>query len=117
MRRLTLALAAGLTLSGCGTIGLGDERRDQGPEFVGRTIRVEAAGGQVTRLSFRRDGTVRARFGERETNGRWSLERRQLCFTWAQNFRECWPYRRAFQRGRTVALTSSRGNNVRVTLE
>ena len=91
------------------------ERR--APEFAGRTIRVEAANGQTSQLHFRRNGTVEARFGERATQGRWALERRKLCFTWAQNFRECWPYKAPFQRGRTVSITSDRGNVVKATLQ
>ena len=106
------ALGGALLLSACAT----GRDRDEGPEFVGRTLRVEAATGQVTDLSFRRDGTVLAQFGRQETRGRWDLERRQLCFTWAGSFRECWPYTKRFRRGETVALTSSRGNRVRVTM-
>ena len=93
-----------------------DDRRGE-PEFAGRTMRVETAAGQVSRLDFRRNGEVEARFDGRETKGRWSLERRRLCFTWAGNFRECWPYRRPFARGRTTTLTSDRGNVVKVTLQ
>ena len=105
------ALGGALILSACATA-----RDPGGPEFVGRTLRVEAASGQVTDLSFRGDGTVTARFGNQETRGRWELERRQLCFTWAGSFRECWPYTERFERGETVTLTSSRGNRVRVTM-
>ena len=110
---LLLALAAG-----CATFGDGgrDDRR-AGPEFAGRTMRVETAAGQVSRLAFRRDGAVEARFDGRETKGRWSLERRRLCFTWAGNFRECWPYRRPFVRGKPTKITSDRGNAVTVTLQ
>ena len=106
----TLCLAA--ALAGCAT---GRGGRDE-PEFVGRTLRVEAANGQVTNLRFRRDGDVIARFNDRETVGRWSLERRQLCFTWAGNFRECWPYAERFREDRTVTIRSDRGNIVRVTM-
>lgn len=110
---LLAALGGALALSACATSDRGRERE---PEFVGRTLRVEAANGQVTDLNLRRDGTVVAKFGRQETRGTWDLERRRLCFTWAGSFRECWPYTRPFQRGRTVDITSSRGNQVRVTL-
>jgi hypothetical protein len=86
------------------------------PEFVGRELSVEARNGQVSTLRFRGDGNVMARFGERETEGRWALEDRRLCFTWAGNFRECWPREAPFRRGRTVTITSDRGNVVQVTM-
>ncbi|MBV8687775.1 MAG: hypothetical protein JOZ90_03890 [Alphaproteobacteria bacterium] len=110
-RLLPIALV-GAALAGCAT------GRDDGwqPEFVGRTIRVEAANGQVTNLSFRRDGGVVARFGERETRGDWALERGRLCFTWGGSFRECWPHGRPFRPGRTESIRSDRGNQIRVTL-
>lgn len=110
---LLAVLGGALALSACATSG---RDRDE-PEFVGRTLRVEAANGQVTDLNLRRDGTVVAKFGRQETRGTWDLERRRLCFTWAGNFRECWPYDRPFKRGRTVDITSSRGNEVEVTLQ
>lgn len=110
--RLLISLAMVAALAGCATGGGGRE----GPEFVGRSMRVETAAGQVTMLRFERDGTVVARFNERETEGRWSLEDRQLCFTWARNFRECWPYTQRFREGRTVSIRSDRGNTVQVTM-
>ena len=106
----SLCLAA--ALAGCASGRGGPEQ----PEFVGRSMRVETSGGQVTLLSFRRDGTVTARFGDQRTQGRWSLDRRRLCFTWARNFRECWPYAQRFREDRTVTIRSDRGNVVRVTL-
>lgn len=106
----TLCLAA--ALAGCATSRSGPEE----PEFVGRTLRVEAANGQVTNLLFERDGDVVARFNGRESEGRWTLEQRRLCFTWAGNFRECWPYRRRFREDRTVTIRSDRGNVVEVTM-
>lgn len=109
---LLAALGGAIALTACAT---SDGNRE--PEFVGRTLRIESTGGQVTNLDLHRDGTVVARFGKQETRGTWDLERRQLCFTWAGSFRECWPYRRPFERGRTVDITSSRGNEVRVTLQ
>lgn len=121
MNRLLLPLASALLLAGCGTLGIGGSDRDDRrgpplPEFAGRSIDVVAASGQATRLAFRRDGRVVAHFNGRETEGHWALERRRLCFTWAGNFRECWPYRDRFERGRTRTITSDRGNVVRVTL-
>ena len=116
--RLAAPLAAALLLGACSVIPGGDRDRDYGPprpEFVGRQMTVVAANGQTTSLRFQRDGDVTARFGERETAGRWALERRRLCFTWG-NYRECWPYAQPFQQGRTRTITSDRGNVVRVTL-
>ena len=110
--RFALGLCTAAALAGCATGGGRDDR----PEFVGRSLSVEAANGQVTTLSFLADGTVTARFGERETQGRWALEEGRLCFTWAQSFRECWPYAGGFRAGRTVQITSDRGNVVRVTM-
>jgi hypothetical protein len=110
--RFVASLCLAATLAGCATSRRGPEE----PEFVGRTMRVETAAGQVSTLSFERDGTVVARFGEQETRGRWSLEPRELCFTWRQTFRECWPYTQRFREGRPVSITSDRGNVVRVVL-
>ena len=117
--RFALPVAAGLLLGACSVIPGGDRDRDYGPpqpEFVGRQMTMVAANGQITTLRFARDGDVTARFGERETKGRWDLERRRLCFTWGGSYRECWPYTSAFERGRTRTVTSDRGNVVRVTL-
>jgi hypothetical protein len=102
---LTLALAA-----------CGGGREVPQPEFVGRTLQVETRSGQTSTLSFRRDGEVTARFGERATEGRWRLDKRRLCFIWAGDFRECWPYTAPFRRGRTTTITSDRGNVVKVTM-
>jgi hypothetical protein len=110
--RLLMSLSMGAALAGCATGRGGSES----PEFVGRSMRVETAAGQVTILRFERDGAVFARFNERETEGRWSLGDRQLCFTWARNFRECWPYAQRFREGRTVSIRSDRGNQVQVTM-
>jgi hypothetical protein len=117
--RLSAPLAAVLLLGACSVIPGGDRNRNYGPpqpEFVGRQMTVVAANGQLTSLRFQRDGDVVARFGERETAGRWALERRSLCFTWGASYRECWPYAQPFQLGRTRTITSDRGNVVRVTL-
>jgi hypothetical protein len=117
--RFAAPLAAAFLLGACSVIPGGDRRAERGPpapEFVGRQMTVVAANGQLTTLRFQRDGDVTARFGERETQGRWALERRRLCFTWGGSYRECWPYAQPFQPGRTRAITSDRGNVVRVTL-
>jgi hypothetical protein len=106
----TLCLAA--ALAGCAT-GRGGS---QEPEFVGRSLRVETSAGQVSTLRFGPDGTVVARFGGQETQGRWTLERGELCFTWRQTFRECWPHTERFREGRTATITSDRGNVVQVTM-
>jgi hypothetical protein len=111
-RRIFVSFCLAAALAGCATSRRGPEE----PEFVGRSMRVETAAGQVTTLRFARDGTVVARFNERESEGRWSLENRQLCFTWARNFRECWPYTVRFREGRTVSIRSDRGNVVQVTM-
>jgi hypothetical protein len=112
-RKLPALLVLSAMLAGCAT---GRDRGGWQPEFVGRTVRVEASNGQVTNLAFHRDGGVVARFEGRETRGRWALERGRLCFTWARDFRECWPHNRAFRPGRTEEVRSDRGNRVRVTL-
>ena len=112
MTRLVASLCLAAALGGCATA----DRGPRAPEFVGRSMQVVTSAGQATTLSFRQDGGVTARFGERETQGRWNIEQRQLCFTWARNFRECWPYERRFRQGRTVTLRSDRGNVVQVTM-
>lgn len=110
--RILVSFCLAAALAGCATGRRGPEQ----PEFVGRSMRVETAAGQVTILRFGGDGTVTARFNERESEGRWSLGNRQLCFTWARDFRECWPYAMRFREGRTVSIRSDRGNVVQVTM-
>lgn len=110
--RIAVALCLAAAVAGCATGRPGPQE----PEFVGRTLSVEARSGQVTTLRFDRDGIVVARFGEQETQGRWTLQRGELCFTWRQTFRECWPYTERFREDRTVTITSDRGNVVRVTM-
>lgn len=115
--RFILALGVAAALAGCvAPRGGGGDRYDRPPEFVGRTMRVETAAGQISILRFAPDGVVRATFGTRTAEGRWRLDGEGLCFTWAGDFRECWPYEAPFREGRTTSLTSSRGNVVRVTL-
>jgi hypothetical protein len=108
---LLLPLAAG-----CASLGL-DDRADIPPGLspVGQTLNVRAANGAVSRMTFREDGTVTARFGERAIQGEWQIQEAGLCFRWGRAPVECWPYTRPFPRGRTVAVTSTRGNVVRVT--
>jgi hypothetical protein len=113
-KTLVASLVGGLALlSGCVS---GRREPPPGAELAGHSLRLVAANGQNSTLSFRRDGRVRSTFGAQSAEGRWNIERGSLCFTWARNFRECWPYASPFQRGRTVTVRSNRGNVVRVTL-
>ncbi len=111
-RVIVASLCLATALAGCATGRQGPAE----PEFVGRTMSVQANTGQVTMLRFYRDGRVEARFDRQQSQGRWNLERQRLCFTWAGNFRECWPYTRPFRRGETVTVRSDRGNVIRVTM-
>jgi hypothetical protein len=116
LRPLAWSAGALLLLGACATIRGDDDRRyDLGDELVGRSMTVQAPAG-TTRLRFRGDGSVTAAFGERRTQGSWRVGDDRLCFTWAQNFRECWPYTRPFVRGETMRIRSDRGNEIRVTL-
>ena len=115
IRKQALA-AAVLLLGACSTVVPSVARPAPGGELIGRSLTVQAASGQTTTLSFHNEGRVTALFGTRRTEGSWTADPEQLCFTWAQNFRECWPYDRPFERGETVSLRSDRGNEVRVTL-
>lgn len=81
----------------------------------GQAFDVKAANGQLSTLRFAQGGAVSALFGGREVAGRWAMEDDQLCFTWAGNFRECWPYADPLRSGETRTITSSRGNKVEVT--
>ncbi|HEY0043290.1 MAG TPA: hypothetical protein VGB62_01965 [Allosphingosinicella sp.] len=110
---------AGLAMmaSACSTV-VPDRRTpmERMPEFVGRVLTVETAKGQVSTMRFWRDGTVRASFSGKETAGRWDMDGRDLCFTWAGSYRECWPHAQPFRPGRTHSVTSNRGNVVKVTM-
>ena len=109
---MPLALAGAL-LAGCATTSRGPE---PGSELAGRTLRLQAANGEVTTLRFSDGGRVRASFRGRRLDGRWEASRRRLCFDWPSARRECWPYREPFVRGRTRTVRSDRGNVVRVTM-
>ena len=111
-RSSLLAASAALLLSGCATIV---PRGERGLNPAGQTLRVIAANGAESRMQFRPDGRVVAAFGERSVTGSWELQGENLCFRWGNAARECWPYERAFQQGRTVTVTSDRGNVVTVT--
>jgi len=111
---VALALSGALLVGGCASV-FGDGR-GPGSELVDRSVRLEPARGQASTLHFNRDGSVRSVFGNREAMGRWAVRRKQLCFTWAGNFRECWPYAIPLQPGQTRTITSDRGNAVKVTL-
>lgn len=111
-----LAIGLGLAaLAACATGG-GRPDPDAPPEFVGRALSVTAANGQETILRFSPDGTVAAHFGSQVTRGQWTLARGELCFTWRQTFRECWPRGERFREDRAIAVRSDRGNNVSVRL-
>ena len=104
-------------MAGCSTLGIGGrDGPEPGSELVGRSLRVQAANGEVTTLRFRDEDSVRATFRGRTLDGRWEESNRRLCFHWPRAPRECWPYSSRFERGRTRTLTSDRGNVVRVTL-
>jgi hypothetical protein len=103
-----------LLLAGCSTLGVGD-RQPRNFSPAGQALRVVAANGAASFMQFRPDGTVTARFNNSEIAGRWALQGSNLCFEWARSARECWPYAGPFPRGRTVSVTSSRGNIVQVT--
>jgi hypothetical protein len=107
-----LIVAVGLAISGCATT----RGPAPGDELAGRTLRMVTPGGQTTLLRFRQDRTVRAEFQGRSLAGRWSVDRRRLCFYWPRAPRECWPYRAPFVRGEARSVTSDRGNVLRVTL-
>lgn len=111
-RSALLLASAALFLSGCATLV---PRGDRNLNPTGQTLRVIAANGAESRMQFRSDGRVVAAFGERSITGSWEMEGENLCFRWGQAPRECWPYEGAFPQGRTVTITSDRGNVVRVT--
>lgn len=112
-RLLASSLLAGAFLvGGCSTI-LPRDRTSVSP--AGQTLQVVAANGATSRMQFRPNGQVVAAFGDRSVTGEWNLQQDGLCFRWGNSAVECWPYARPFERGRTVTVTSTRGNTVRVT--
>lgn len=113
-RTSALALiAAPLLLAGCTIIPSGSRPAAAlGP--AGQTVRVETANGQSSRLTFRRNGVVTARFASSSVSGRWELRGDDLCFQWANAPRECWPGALPFER-RAKTIRSDRGNTVQVT--
>jgi len=117
-KKMAAAALCGLVvLGGCSTVVPNrgaPVTQMRGAELVGQNIRVESAG-RTSTMTFRRDGTVIARFGEQQATGNWDVQPGKLCFAWG-SVRDCWPYLGALERGRTVTLTSDRGNVVRVTL-
>jgi hypothetical protein len=106
-------------LAGLGTLVLGAcatvPRAAPGAELIGRSLAVQTAGGQSSTLTFASGSVVTATFGQRSVQGRYFVADRRLCFEWRGAARECWPYAAPFPRGRTVPITSDRGNQVRVT--
>ena len=117
MKARVAVMLAMLMLSACVSPRGGGRDAAPGAELVGRQVRLETAGGQVSTLQFMPEGVVRARFGSREVSGQWHATGDRLCFAWTGAPRECWPYSRPFPRGETISLTSDRGNAVRVTLQ
>ena len=114
MRKAVFAasVCGSILLSGCATVFPSSR---PGSELAGQVLRVETSSGQTSTLHFRRDGAVRASFGNSQVMGRWQVQQQQLCFFWAGAPRECWRYETPFRRGRTESVTSDRGNVVRVT--
>ena len=98
-------------VAGCAT--LVPRTADLSP--AGQTLRVIAANGAESRMQFRSNGEVVAAFGERSVTGAWNVQDEGLCFRWGSAPIECWPYSRQFERGRTVTITSTRGNVIQVT--
>jgi hypothetical protein len=82
---------------------------------AGQTLRVVASGGIESQMQFRSNGQVVAAANGRSFTGDWALQQEGLCFRWGTAPVECWPYNRKFERGRTVSITSTRGNVVQVT--
>ena len=107
-----LASACSILLAGCSTIL---PRGSDNLSPAGQTLRVIAANGAESRMQFRSDGRVIAAFGERSVTGQWTMQDEGLCFRWGSAAVECWPYDRPFERGRTVTVTSTRGNVVQIT--
>lgn len=114
MRKAVVATMScwAMLLGGCATL-LGPRL---GSELVGRSATLEPARGQASTLTFGRDGTVTSSFGQRDASGRWWVRNRRLCFLWAGDFQECWPYAAPLVPGETETIRSDRGNMVRVTL-
>jgi hypothetical protein len=107
------APAALLTLGACATV----PDRQPGAELIGRTMRVEVAGGGATLLRFNADGTVIGTAGANQATGRWEIQDRQICMDWPRQGRECFPYSGPFRQGQTVTLTGTSGVAVRATLQ
>jgi hypothetical protein len=114
MRRTILAAILATAALGACVAPRGETR---GPEFVGRTLRVQAANGAISTLFLQPDGTVEARYNGKTTAGRWDFQEGNLCYTWAGSYRECWPHDHPFLPGQTETIRSDRGNTVQVTLE
>lgn len=120
MKALVAPLLLLTSLGACATLvppaGPGPVIAAPGSELIGREVRLETSGGQVSTLHFAPDGVVHAQFGSNRVAGTWVATRGQLCFSWSGSSRECWPYTGPLRRGETVTLTSDRGNVVKVTL-
>ena len=115
MIRYTFAAAlAALALPACATLA---PQAAPGSELVGRTMRVELPGGEVTILSFNGDGTVIGTGTGPQAFGRWAMEPGRICMEWQRVGRECYPYAAPFRRGQTVTLTGTSGVTVRAALQ
>lgn len=110
------ATLAALALAGCTTV---QPRAATGAELLGRTMRVELPGGEVSTLRFSGDGTVigTGTGPGPQATGRWTVEAGRICMEWPRVGRECYPYSAPFDRGRTVTLTGTSGVTVQATLQ
>jgi hypothetical protein len=106
------AAASLLLLAGCSTIV---PRGSANLSPAGQTLQVIASNGAESRMQFRPNGEVIAAFGDRSITGEWQMQDEGLCFRWGAAPIECWPHTEPFERGRSVTVTSTRGNTVRVT--
>jgi hypothetical protein len=66
-------------------------------------------------MQFRSNGQVVASANGRSFTGNWNVQEDGLCFRWGTAPIECWPHAGRSSAGRTVTITSTRGNVVQVT--
>src|SRR5687768_15598594 len=102
------ALCLVAALGACATGGGNDGPRSAAALLPGRTRDVEAAKRQGSTRVGSDAGAGGGLFGCGEVSRRWAMEGGPSCFTWAGNFRECWPYADPLRRGVTRTITSSR---------
>ena len=77
-----------------------------GSELRGATVQVQFPDGTLNTLTFNADGTASIQGPAQTVPARWWVQDQQLCLE-AVGSRECWPYQRALEVGRTLTLTSS----------